>query len=287
MANPHDKRNGAAEAWPGMQPRMGGSIKIHFSPACDSPADRIRLSNGTRAASEREIADRSDGPVYEQGAKLPREPWRPPTGNEWQGLVATEAPRDMATSVAVVKLPGDFSPARRDAIRTGTPGAIETSLVGPLQTICELGELCEHIGPNRNPANLKTVTFNHRIGRYNGLHVDSWDALGLDQLHLATNRVCVNIGEGDRYLLFLPFSLMDIAIVLAQEMGPDWQMPGRRTVIGRQFMERFPELPVVRCRLAPGEAYIAPTENLVHDGSSAGHSVDDEQFTIRGHIRLL
>jgi hypothetical protein len=52
-------------------------------------------------------------------------------------------------------------------------------------------------------------------------------------------------------------------------------------------MERFPDMPTVRCRLGPGEAYIAPTENLVHDGSSIGQSEIDEQFTIRGHIRPL
>jgi hypothetical protein len=52
-------------------------------------------------------------------------------------------------------------------------------------------------------------------------------------------------------------------------------------------MEKYPEIPIVRCRLRPGEAYIAPTENLVHDGSSVGQGDIDRQFTIRGHIRPL
>ena len=80
---------------------------------------------------------------------------------------------------------------------------------------------------------------------------------------------------------------MAVASALSEEMGPDWEMPGRYTVLARQFMEQFPDVPVIRCRLAPGEAYVAPTENLVHDGSSVGQSDIDEQFTIRGHIRPL
>lgn len=287
MVNADDDRWDEAEPWLLNQPLMGGRITIHISPACDSPADRVELSNGTRAANEQETADRSDGPAYEQGARLPREPWRPPTQNELQSLVTTEVPHDMATSVAVVKLPSDFSAAKRNEIWSGTPEALETNLVLPLLSICELRAPFHCTGPNRSPANLETVTVDNRIGRYIGLHVDIWDRLEIGSLHLATNRVCVNIGQSDRYLLFLPFLLSNIAGLLVQEMGPGWQLPRRHTLIGRQFMQRFPEIPVVRCRIAPGEAYIAPTENLVHDGSSAGQSAGDEQFTIRGHIALL
>ena len=49
----------------------------------------------------------------------------------------------------------------------------------------------------------------------------------------------------------------------------------------------FRTLPVVRCRLAPYEAYIAPTENLVHDGSTMGQRDLDQQFTVLGHIAPL
>ena len=87
--------------------------------------------------------------------------------------------------------------------------------------------------------------------------------------------------------MFLPLSVIDIASVLSEEIGPDWEAPSHNTVIGRQFMEQFPDIPTIRCRIAPGEAYIAPTENLVHDGSSVGQSEIDEQFTIRGHILAL
>jgi hypothetical protein len=143
------------------------------------------------------------------------------------------------------------------------------------------------LGASANSADLKTVTINRESGRFNGLHVDNWEGLGIKSRHLAGNRICMNIGKSDRYLLFLPISLMDMAGFLEREMGPDWQAPRRYTEIGRQFLTRFPEVPTVRCRLAQGQAYIAPTENLMHDGSSLGQNEMDEQFTIRGHIRPL
>jgi hypothetical protein len=282
MVNADHKRWDGAEAWLRNQPLTDDRITILFSLIGNDFANRITVSNGTRFASTGELAHHDDRPRYEQGAMLPREPWRPLTGREADRLIVTAVPRNMASSVAIVKLPDDYSVVDRDDTT-----ARAVNLVRALQRICEVPEPFQCIGPNKNPGNLGTVTFNDRIGRFNGLHVDSWDQLGVDALHEATNRACVNIGESDRYFLFLPVSVMHMAAVLAQEMGPGWPMPRRHTMIGRKFMERFPEIPVIRCRLEPGEAYIAPTENLVHDGSSAGQSTTDEQFTIRGHIRLL
>ena len=268
--------------------RMDSRIKIFVAPSCKEFANRIELSSGTRLADIHETADLVHGAAYEDGARLPREPWRRPTEEEAESLIVAEVPRNMATSVAILKLPGEFSNELREVIRSGNTESLEANLLRPLRTICELGEPVHCIGPSQNPGNLKTVTINFDIGRYIGLHLDNWDQqLDLDSRHLATNRICVNIGQDDRYFLFLPLSLMDIASTLSEGMGPGWEAPRRNTLIGRQFMGRFPDVPVIRCQLAPGEAYLAPTENLVHDGSTLRQSGIDELFTIRGHLRPL
>ena len=274
-------------AWLSLHARMSSRIKIHIASSCKESAHRIELSSGTRVADMRETAELVHGAAYELGARLPREPWRRPTEEEAKSLVVASAPRNLASSIAIVKLPGEFSNDVRNAIRSGNNEALKINLLQQLRTICKLGEPLHYIGPSNNPANLRTVTINREIGRYIGLHVDNWDQIDLGLRHLATNRICINVGEEDRYLLFLPLSLMDIATVLSREMGHQWEASVRYTSIGRQFMERFPDVPVIRCRLAPGEAYIAPTENLIHDASSVGQNRIDEQFTIRGHIRLL
>jgi hypothetical protein len=257
------------------------TVQIYISPSCGRSGNRIELSSGTRIADQREVDDGG----YEDGARLPSEPWRLPTTEEIALLVSAEPPREMARSVCIVKLPGRFSDARRDAIRQHDGQGLTIGALRSMNRICELGEPLACIGPTSNAANLKTVTVDREVGHYIGLHVDNWDGLDLDCRDRSTNRICVNVGRSDRYVLFLPIPVMEMARLLADEMGADWVPPERYTLIGRQFMERFPGLPAVRCRVAPGEAYIAPTENLVHDGSSDGQDKLDEQFTIRGHIR--
>jgi len=102
----------------------------------------------------------------------------------------------------------------------------------------------------------------------------------------AINRVSINIGRNVRFFLFLPISIVEIAKIMSDALACGRVQVPDYTGLGRAFMERFPDFPVVRCRLAPNEAYIAPTENLVHDGSSEGQELD-EHFTILGHIRPL
>jgi hypothetical protein len=101
------------------------------------------------------------------------------------------------------------------------------------------------------------------------------------------NRICVNIGKDARYFLFLPIAVTEIADVMANEIRAGNVPEQDVSRIGRMFMERFPQFPVVRCRLEPYEAYIAPTENLVHDGSTLGQRDIDQQFTVLGHITPL
>jgi hypothetical protein len=266
---------------------MGAGVKIYIAQNCKEVTARIELSSGTRVADASEISNPIHGDAYEEGARLPREPWRRPATEEAQRLIATEMPRNRANTVAIVSLPDELSDDSCAVIRNVNTETLEAELLRPLRTICEFGEPLHCIGASANRANLKTVTINRHSGRFNGLHVDNWDGRDLDSRHLSTNRICINIGRIERCFLFLPISLMEIAALLANEMGPCWQPPQRYSLIGRQFMERFPDVPVVRCRLAPGEAYIAPTENLVHDGSSIGQSEMDEQFTMRGYIRPL
>jgi len=161
---------------------------------------------------------------------------------------------------------------------------VPDDIVAPLEGTCTLDEPLDWIGPTSNRPGLKTVTVDTASKHYIGLHLDSWDNLELEHRHESTNRICINIGASDRYFLFLPFSLSGMAHIMSK-LHQDLSI--HHTLLGDHFMERFPDVPAIRCRLAPGEAYIAPTENLIHDGSSEGAQQSDEQFTVRGHIRPL
>jgi hypothetical protein len=49
-------------------------------------------------------------------------------------------------------------------------------------------------------------------------------------------------------------------------------------------MRAYPDYPVTALTIHPGEAYIAATENLIHDGSSMGLTDPDVLFTILGEF---
>jgi hypothetical protein len=61
----------------------------------------------------------------------------------------------------------------------------------------------------------------------------------------------------------------------------------RRLDLARRYLEVLPDVPV-RCarRAGLGDAYIAPTENLIHDGAvEPGHR--DLTLTVRGFLRPM
>jgi hypothetical protein len=265
--------------WLDIDGRCERRVQIYLSPDCRGSEGRVELSSGTRAAAP------EDG-SYDADSRLPREPWRPPTQEEAARLLSPTPPRDIGRSVYIVRLPDPFGGARGDSVRSDDEAALERQVLGALDRICAISGPPTCIGLTRNPPNLKTTTIDRSIDQHIGLHVDSWDDLDLDRRDRSANRVSVNLGAGDRYFLFLPVSVMEMARIMAQEIGAR-QVPRRDvTLLGQLFMQRFPEVPVARCRIAPGAAYIAPTENLVHDGSSEGQRHADEHFTVLGHIRL-
>jgi hypothetical protein len=54
--------------------------------------------------------------------------------------------------------------------------------------------------------------------------------------------------------------------------------------VGHDFMRSFPGYPVLRVRIRPREAYIAPTDNLIHDGSSVGKNYPDIAVHLLGYF---
>ena len=56
------------------------------------------------------------------------------------------------------------------------------------------------------------------------------------------------------------------------------------TSIVRAFLAAFPDLPLFRLQIRPGEAYIAPTERLAHDATTWDRLTMD--MTIHMHGRF-
>jgi hypothetical protein len=140
-------------------------------------------------------------------------------------------------------------------------------------------------GINTRPANLPTCTINQNTDRYIGLHVDTFYSREIEMRPNSPARICCNLGSEERFLLFVNLTLSKM-VGLLDDVGN--QDPGRHDTgrgLAISFLTAFPHYPVTRIRLAPGEAYIAPTENMVHDGSTEGKREADITLTILGDFQ--
>jgi hypothetical protein len=96
-----------------------------------------------------------------------------------------------------------------------------------------------------------------------GLHVDNWDHLPMRTRADSRRRLAVNLGPGPRALLFASPSVCQICRTLRR---PDEHLPHTDDV--REFVANGGSLRCYSVVLEPGQAYVAPTELLVHDGST-------------------
>jgi hypothetical protein len=116
-----------------------------------------------------------------------------------------------------------------------------------------------------------------------GLHFDEWDGLPLDKLETATNRINFNIGLEPRHLVFINLTAKNIFELTKKYHDIDFSSNGQ-VKLARIFFEKFTSYPVIRIKLMPFEAYVAPTENVIHDGSTEEKNEPDISLTTRGYF---
>jgi hypothetical protein len=255
-------------------------VQIYVSVECGEEEGRFELSAGTRSVCDTDLGHED----YDAFARVPQEPWRQPNEAERVCLFSRVVPSDMSRTVGIVKVVDKLKvlEGRLEDVE------LDRKSVNLSRRSFYIKEATATLGLTSNPPGLITTTFDGAPNKKIGLHVDSWEELASHRRESSWNRICVNIGKEPRYFLFLPISVVDIAGFMAGEIGQE-NLPDPRDVteLGRIFMELFPQVPVVRCRLAPYEAYIAPTENLIHDGSSLGQRHIDQHFTVLGRIAIV
>lgn len=128
------------------------------------------------------------------------------------------------------------------------------------------------------PPDQRTVSADDSTGLRVGLHVDTWDLDRRFARYTARNRIAVNLSGTPRWLLFVPFTYTQIREWLPRSERHDSDPRG----LVLDFFRTFPSGPVYRLRIDPGMAYVAPTENLIHDASSLGGSALDTTLHARG-----
>lgn len=254
---------------------------------------RISLSAGTCFGDTRPSALGR----YSANAIIPRLPWREPSDAE-NGLLHDGSPF-AGEWIRVVSVPDTLlQPFKglRDAALQNKSEAEIIELSRSIECSTGIGQLLadlelRHAQPRYNgagistkPSGLLTCTINQNTNSYIGLHVDTFYSKDLDKRSASPSRICINLGCEDRSLLFINLPLQMMARLL-EEAGcedPQRHEAGRGLTIA--FLTSFPDYPVTRLRIAPGEAYLAPTENMVHDGSTDGSCHVDITLTVLGHF---
>jgi hypothetical protein len=251
-----------------------------------SLVDRLTISNGT------EIVSQLNGKPAHSPTFVPKEPWQPLNGQQLTQLKGVDD-KPAYQSIALLTLP---KPLIKSWQNTGIHQATNEAQVQAVHlhpnyssAIKETGQWASTFQLKKEqivmhnlaciPKDLRTVTFNPKEDRYLGLHLDSWEKQPLDQLSQVRNRLCINLGQSARYFLFINQEIKSIQKILGAH-----QENRARTLI-QDFLTKYPDYPVIRIKLNPFEAYLAPTENLIHDGSSEGQTYQDVQITLRSYFQ--
>ena len=254
-------------------------------------SNRIELSLGTQEVKE------INGWPCKNRCFLPKGEWRLPSDEEMKLLVLPEKDRSTFNDVALVKLPKKLR-QRFEALNMGAHGTRQElerisqtpkykNLVN--DTINYFERSSPQIGtaiPHNiflGDANLTTTTFNKRDEFFIGLHLDSFESRETPDKLIARNRFCINLGLEPRYLLFINIQFDKIANLFGSQPVLGGQNP---YPVMHAFFDKYPEYPVTRVRIDPMEVYIAPTENIIHDGSTIGTASPDVNLAVRGHFRL-
>ncbi len=252
-------------------------------------ASRVTIFGGTR----RYVHEARFGPqLYRAGAFLPRGESRSPTEEEIEALTPRAgSDRGRSNTIGIVRIRQRLVRALLES--RGPEGRIPDDavldwpfckLAGALGSRWRLRGPLRPLGFAQNPAGFHTVTFDATSKRFIGLHLDDIEALPMGRREQSMTRLCINLGQSPRFLLFVNLTTRTIASWLSRYPGVGAFPEYRSTPLVDAFLRKFPDYPVVRLALHPGEAYLAPTENMVHDGSTRVMVAPDIQVTLLGPV---
>ncbi len=277
-------------------PALRPGSRVHLGDAGSPLGARVRLSAGT------EVARPSRRARFRVGARIPRPPWRAPSGQELSLLSCEDGWRRNA-DVAVFNLPESVIGPLRSiceacGLYSGTPSGAPSDHPGWARAAsgleAHLGPFCRRVdaidasviyaSDPGLPAVTKVDRGQPHREAYIGLHLDSWEGTSLRRRSHARVRIGINLSRQPRYLLFVNLPLE--AMMRATGLPDEDDLDEISLFAGHTFLRRYPDYPVVRIEIAAGEAYLAPTGNLVHDGASGPGPERDVALHVLGDFAL-
>lgn len=138
---------------------------------------------------------------------------------------------------------------------------------------------------NVTQSGIPSSTYDQQQNRYRGLHIDNWGTplYSLRERGKSSPRFCVNLGTHPRSFVFINLQLCtmidmyncDDLSALNRELNAPIATP-----FAERFMSDFFNYPVLKVTLEPDEAYLAPVQNLLHDGYPLRNQAVDVNFQL-------
>lgn len=148
----------------------------------------------------------------------------------------------------------------------------------------------QYIGAYSKRPHLDTTTVSYETGKRIGIHIDAWEKWHWSKTMHSKYRLCVNIGFTDRYFVFANTTAKQFVekIGSAIDEGDSDTITDTELVGGTSYFRKHAkqvDLEFYKLRIAPGFAYLAPTDFIYHDGSTLGANEHTAQFTVRGYFQ--
>jgi hypothetical protein len=141
-----------------------------------------------------------------------------------------------------------------------------------------------NIAPGGMPSITNYLSLAHDGRRqFIGLHIDENDVVPVNTKMDVRNRFSVNLGRNDRYLMFINLTIVDLYRA-CKGYDPTPNLFYSVSQLTEEFFALYPTYPVIRLRIRPGEAYIAPSQNIIHDAYNPESSHPDITLNFIGHF---
>ena len=263
-------------------------IHLVVSDVLSLEKEDILICDGTHFFSDEENTS-----PYQKNAILPNKNWRTVNETELAELTSGIGISSYHNTVAVVPiekvLNGDISVSylsNLSKVEMQNNQTVSETLHALYDTVDQYNTAQYKIfnGIAVNSPNLSTVTFNEDTDSYLGLHIDSFDGGNIAQRNFSSNRICINVSSEDRFFLYINKTLSQL-IEDIERLSPISIDKSDHILFQKLpflFSSVRPDYPVIKIRCRPGMAYIAPTENIIHDGASTGQTSSDISVSIRG-----
>ena len=136
------------------------------------------------------------------------------------------------------------------------------------------------LDPSVDHGDRPSITVDRVSGLRLGLHLDTWDGLGMSSRWKSRNRIVVNGGPGDRYLYVVPFPVeeMSESVASAARLHP--------CEVADTYIRSNRRIPCLRLLQRANVAYVCCTERLVHDAcvSPGGERAESHSRHYLGHF---